>query len=142
MCLRWTAAGMLEAETRFRNVEGYRGLANLAVAIERDLTRRRRVSTTPEPRRTPRHSLCNHDNPGLPSPKFHDGRGNLQVSGSASHDPARLQASTRKAAISAWPTRLVLLVRSGHQPEMTAVGVKQQQCGAAAAVCRCAAYGA
>ena len=41
MCLRWTAAGMLEAETRFRKVQGYRGLANLAVAIERDLTRRR-----------------------------------------------------------------------------------------------------
>ena len=34
MCLRWTAAGMLEAETRFRKVQGYRGLANLAVAIE------------------------------------------------------------------------------------------------------------
>jgi hypothetical protein len=32
---------MLEAETRFRKVEGYRGLANLAIAIERDLTRRR-----------------------------------------------------------------------------------------------------
>jgi transposase-like protein len=41
MCLRWTAAGMLEAETRFRKVAGYRGLANLAVAIERDLLRRR-----------------------------------------------------------------------------------------------------
>ena len=35
MCLRWTAAGMLEAETRFRKVEGYRGLANLAVKIDR-----------------------------------------------------------------------------------------------------------
>ena len=34
MCLRWTAAGMLEAETRFRRVEGYRGLANLAVKVE------------------------------------------------------------------------------------------------------------
>ena len=32
MCLRWTAAGMLEAETRFRKVAGYRGLANLAIA--------------------------------------------------------------------------------------------------------------
>jgi putative transposase len=41
MCLRWTAAGMLEAETRFRKVQGYRGLANLAVAIEHDLLRRR-----------------------------------------------------------------------------------------------------
>ena len=41
MCLRWTAAGMLEAETRFRKVQGYRGLANLAIAIENDLIRRR-----------------------------------------------------------------------------------------------------
>jgi putative transposase len=37
MCLRWTAAGMLEAETRFRKVDGYRGLATLAVRIEQDL---------------------------------------------------------------------------------------------------------
>ena len=41
MCLRWTAAGMLEAETRFRKVEGYRGLAQLAVRVETDLTKRR-----------------------------------------------------------------------------------------------------
>jgi putative transposase len=45
MALRWTAAGMLQAETRFRKVEGYRGLANLATAIERDLTRRRNAAT-------------------------------------------------------------------------------------------------
>jgi putative transposase len=45
MCLRWTAAGMLEAETRFRKVEGYRGLANLAVKIETDLLRRRQAVT-------------------------------------------------------------------------------------------------
>jgi transposase-like protein len=44
MCLRWTAAGMLEAETRFRKVQGYRGLANLAVSIEHDLTRRRNIT--------------------------------------------------------------------------------------------------
>jgi hypothetical protein len=44
MCLRWTAAGMLEAEARFRKVQGYRGLANLAVAIEHDLTRRRNAA--------------------------------------------------------------------------------------------------
>jgi hypothetical protein len=44
MCLRWTAAGMLEAESRFRKVEGYRGLANLAVAIENDLIRRRNTA--------------------------------------------------------------------------------------------------
>jgi hypothetical protein len=41
MCLRWTAAGMLEAETRFRKVEGYRGLAQLAVHVEADLIKRR-----------------------------------------------------------------------------------------------------
>jgi putative transposase len=41
MALRWTAAGMLQAETRFRKVEGYRGLANLTISIEHDLTHRR-----------------------------------------------------------------------------------------------------
>jgi putative transposase len=45
MCLRWTAAGMLEAESRFRKVEGYRGLAGLAVKIERDLLRNRQLDT-------------------------------------------------------------------------------------------------
>jgi putative transposase len=45
MCLRWTAAGMLEAETRFRKVDGYRGLATLAVKIETDLLRRRQAAT-------------------------------------------------------------------------------------------------
>jgi len=44
MCLRWTAAGMLEAETRFRKVQGYRGLATLAVKIETDLLRRRQAA--------------------------------------------------------------------------------------------------
>jgi transposase-like protein len=45
MCLRWTAAGMLEAESRFRKVEGYRGLAGLAVKIEHDLLRNRQPDT-------------------------------------------------------------------------------------------------
>lgn len=44
MCLRWTAAGMLEAETQFRRVVGYTDLAKLALAIERDLAAQR---TTP-----------------------------------------------------------------------------------------------
>jgi transposase-like protein len=44
MCLRWTAAGMIEAERRFRKVAGYRGLANIAIAIEHDLTRRRNAA--------------------------------------------------------------------------------------------------
>jgi putative transposase len=38
MALRWTAAGMLEAERQFRRITGYRDLAKLAVAVERDLT--------------------------------------------------------------------------------------------------------
>ena len=37
MCMRWTAAGMLEAERQFRKVIGYRELAKLATAIEREL---------------------------------------------------------------------------------------------------------
>jgi len=47
MCLRWTAAGMLEAETQFRKIVGYTDLAKLALAIERDLaTRRTTIHTT------------------------------------------------------------------------------------------------
>ena len=38
MCLRWTAAGMLEAERQFRRVSGYPELAKLAAAVERELT--------------------------------------------------------------------------------------------------------
>ena len=45
MALRWTAAGMLEAERQFRKVIGYHDLAKLAVAIERDLAR----ATIPSP---------------------------------------------------------------------------------------------
>jgi putative transposase len=41
MALRWTAAGMLEAERQFRKIIGYRDLATLVVAIERDHDHRR-----------------------------------------------------------------------------------------------------
>jgi putative transposase len=37
MALRWTAAGMLEAERQFRRIIGYQQLAKLALAIEREL---------------------------------------------------------------------------------------------------------
>ena len=40
MCLRWTAAGMLEAQQQFRKIIGYSDLAKLAVAVERDLAKR------------------------------------------------------------------------------------------------------
>ena len=45
MALRWTAAGMLEAERQFRRIIGYRDLATLAVAIEGDLA----PTTIPSP---------------------------------------------------------------------------------------------
>ncbi len=40
MCLRWTAAGMLEAERQFRKIIGYRDLAKLALAVEQELQSR------------------------------------------------------------------------------------------------------
>jgi len=39
MALRWTTAGMLEAERQFRRIIGYRDLATLCVAIEHELHR-------------------------------------------------------------------------------------------------------
>jgi transposase-like protein len=48
MALRWTAAGMLEAERQFRKVIGYRDLAKLALAVERDLARTTLPSPTEE----------------------------------------------------------------------------------------------
>ena len=38
MCLRWTAAGMLEAEQQFRRIIGYHDLAKLAARVEREVT--------------------------------------------------------------------------------------------------------
>src|SRR4051812_12208664 len=54
MCLRWTAAGMLEAERQFRKIIGYRHLARLANAVERHVAAQR--STTPD--RTPTATLA------------------------------------------------------------------------------------
>ncbi len=47
MALRWTAAGMLEAERQFRRIIGYKDLAKLAIAVERELT----TPTVPTPTR-------------------------------------------------------------------------------------------
>ncbi|MGH3041988.1 MAG: IS256 family transposase [Gaiellaceae bacterium] len=49
MCLRWTAAGMLEAERQFRKIIGYRHLARLAVAVERHIAAERAALTMPTP---------------------------------------------------------------------------------------------
>jgi hypothetical protein len=38
MGLRWTAAGMLEAERAFRRIQGHADLAELAIEIERQVT--------------------------------------------------------------------------------------------------------
>jgi putative transposase len=45
MCLRWTAAGMLEAERQFRRIIGHTDLAKLAVAVERDVAAKRAADT-------------------------------------------------------------------------------------------------
>ena len=49
MALRWTAAGMLEAERQFRRIIGDRDLAKLSVAIERDLDRHRQPNVAQTP---------------------------------------------------------------------------------------------
>jgi putative transposase len=41
MCLRWTAAGMLEAERQFRRIIGHTDLATLALTVERDVAGKR-----------------------------------------------------------------------------------------------------
>src|SRR5215208_908474 len=45
MCLRWTAGGMLEAERQFRKIIGYKHLAHLALAVERDVAAGRAATT-------------------------------------------------------------------------------------------------
>jgi transposase-like protein len=47
MGLRWTAAGMLEAERQFRRITGHTDLAKLAIAIEHELLRRRQTAAQP-----------------------------------------------------------------------------------------------
>ena len=49
MALRWTAAGMLEAERQFRRVIGHGDLAKLANAIERDRAQARTTDSTHTP---------------------------------------------------------------------------------------------
>lgn len=71
MAMRWTAAGMLEAETRFRKVEGYRGLANLAV-------RSNATSPAAAKRSSPPPSVCNHQPRARRHAKFHAERDNLR----------------------------------------------------------------
>jgi hypothetical protein len=46
MCLRWTAAGMLEAEQQFRKIIGHADLAKLAIAVEHDVAAKRAAALT------------------------------------------------------------------------------------------------
>jgi Transposase, Mutator family len=55
MCLRWTAAGMLEAEQQFRKIIGYTELSKLAVAVERDVAAKRAADT---PTTTPQTTIA------------------------------------------------------------------------------------
>ena len=65
MRLRWTAAGMLEAERQFRKIIGYSELAKLAVAIERELTAETSPRHQPRGERYRPHRLT--ITPGPPS---------------------------------------------------------------------------
>ena len=49
MALRWTAAGMLEAEQQFRRVIGANDLAKLAIAVEADIAHSRAADSSPRP---------------------------------------------------------------------------------------------
>ena len=49
MALRWTAAGMLEAERQFRKIIGYRDLATLVIAIEHEHDQRRHADAARTP---------------------------------------------------------------------------------------------
>jgi hypothetical protein len=62
MCLRWSATGMLEAETQFRKVVGYTDLAKLALTAERDLATQRAPphTTTHDEALTPRNMQPPH----------------------------------------------------------------------------------
>jgi putative transposase len=53
MCLRWTAAGMLEAQRQFRKIIGYTDLAKLALTVERDVAARRAADTPATTAHTP-----------------------------------------------------------------------------------------
>jgi putative transposase len=62
MCLRWTAAGMLEAEQQFRKTIGFSELARLAVAVEHDLADNR-LNTDAPAGRYARHRLTINSKP-------------------------------------------------------------------------------
>ncbi len=85
MALRWTAAGMLEAEPQFRRIVGHADLAKLALAVERDLAPPAAQTKSPHDRGGPPLPLspCTVTPPGPPPPSFSTANG-------TSSDQARL----------------------------------------------------
>ena len=53
MCLRWTAAGMLEARQQFRRIIGHTDLTKLAVAVENDVATKQVARITSQPLNAP-----------------------------------------------------------------------------------------
>jgi hypothetical protein len=49
MAMRWTAAGMLEAEQNFARIQGHADLAELALEVERQVTRHTTNNQPPIP---------------------------------------------------------------------------------------------
>ena len=96
MCLRWTAAGMLEAERQFRKIIGYKHLAALALAVERDVAAGRAATTDRPPHPTTRPPRPNRPLRSQPltdhriaTAKFHGERDNLPTSSSTPGSRAR-----------------------------------------------------
>lgn len=54
---RWTAAGMLQAEQQFRRIIGYRDLADLVIAIEREHDRRAHPAAMAAGKEVPVHAM-------------------------------------------------------------------------------------
>jgi hypothetical protein len=104
MALRWTAAGMLEAERQFRKIIGYRDLA-LVVAIEHDLDRSpslryrshpdqggrhrpQRLTTTPAP--PPRSFASRTTSVCFPGRSYFDANGDSRASANEGRNDAAL----------------------------------------------------
>jgi hypothetical protein len=75
VCLRWTAAGMLEAEQQFRKIVGYADLAKLAVAASATSLPTVRTPTRHRPPNAPLRSSPSDHQPRTVTAKFHSARG-------------------------------------------------------------------
>jgi hypothetical protein len=104
MCLRWTAAGMLEAEQQFRRIIGYRDLATLANAVERHVATERASTHTTARRRTLRSPPSPDHHTRTATTKFHDGRDILREGAQPSSDEwEEIVAAALQVARRRWP---------------------------------------